>query len=513
MLTLENARQSARQNDAVLSSLTLTNTMPARPAYGTKGTPIKVWANYVEMVPRSTLVLYSYDVAEIHPECTGKKRSRLINLMMTEAPELADYRDDIVTDFKSTMISRKKLELANERINVTYRAEDEDEPKARATTYTIACKFTKTLTTQSLMEYLTSTDLSVVGQYDSKLEIVQALNIFLKHYVKSANNLATIGASKSFSTAVNADTADLGSGLKAIRGFFTSVRAATNRILVNINVSHGAFYQEGELSRLMDAYGLRNLRSLEKFVKKVRVRTTHLKAKINKKGLEVPRVKTIYGLAAVEKRRWSHLAHPPRISAFGAGPKNVEFWLNEDAPSAPKPASVPGAEPSQSTPKKKGKGKGGKGKGASDPAAAGPAPPGQSDAGQYISVYDFFLKKHQLQTNPNYPVVNVGNAENPSYLPVEACVVMDGQACNSKLKPDQTSNMIRFAVRKPGSNALSIVRDGFETAGLTASNPLLVSSLQLLSVLCGGDIVLTLLNRPSLVSALDKTSLQFLPVC
>lgn len=448
--------------------------MPARPGYGTQGTKIKVWANYVEMVPRADLVLYSYDVAEIAPEVTGKKRSQLIRLMMTEAPELADYRDDIVSDFKATMISRKKLELENERINVTYRAEGEDEPKPRATTHTISCKFTKTLSAQSLMEYLTSTDLSVVGQYDSKLEMVQALNIFLKHYVKSANNLATIGASKSFSMGANADTADLGSGLKALRGFFTSVRAATNRILVNINVSHGAFYQEGELSRLLVAYGGRNLRSLEKFLKRIRVRTTHRKPKKNKKGLEVPRVKTIYGLAAVEKRRWSHLAHPPRVSAFGAGPKNVEFWLNEDAASEPKAPSVPGAEPAQSTPKKKGKGKGGKGKG---PAAAGPAPAGQSDAGRYISVYDFFLKTYQIQTNPDYPVVNVGTADNPSYLPVEVCVVMDGQACSTKLKPDQTSNMIRFAVRRPGANALSIVRDGFETAGLTASNPLLVSKI------------------------------------
>lgn len=454
--------------------------MPARPGYGTKGEQINVWANYVAMVPRANLILYSYDIADIKPDCTGKKRSKLIDLMITEAPELGNYRDDIVSDFKATMISRKKIELENEKINVTYRAEGEDEPKPRATTYTITCKFTKTLSTQNLMEYLTSTDLSAVGQYDSKLEMVQALNIFLKHYVKKANNLATIGASKSFSMGMNADTGDLGFGLKAIRGFFTSVRAATNRILININVSHGAFYQGGQLSRLMDAYGFRNLRSLEKFLKRVRVRTTHLQVKKNKKGLEVPRIKTIYGLA---DKRSSKLAHPPRVKIFGAGPKDVEFWLNEEAPSAPKvtAASVTGADPAQTTPKKKGKGKGKGGKAkvagsGSDPAVAGPAPAGQSDAGRYISVSDFFLKTYQIQTNPNYPVVNVGTADNPSYLPVEVCVVMDGQACNTKLNPAQTGSMIKFAVRKPGLNALSIVGNGFETAGLTASNPLLVSN-------------------------------------
>lgn len=81
------------------------------------------------------------------------------------------------------------------------------------------------------------------------------MNIFLKHYAKSTNNLATLGTSKTFSIG-SGESVDLGHGLKAIRGFFTSVRAATNRILVNINVSHGAFYQDGELTRLMTAFEL-----------------------------------------------------------------------------------------------------------------------------------------------------------------------------------------------------------------------------------------------------------------
>lgn len=85
----------------------------------------------------------------------------------------------------------------------------------------------------------------------------EALNIFLKHYAKSANSLATIGASKTFSIGAG-ESVDLGSGLTALRGFFTSVRAATNRILVNINVSHGAFYQEGQLTKLMEAFGSRS---------------------------------------------------------------------------------------------------------------------------------------------------------------------------------------------------------------------------------------------------------------
>ncbi len=68
--------------------------------------------------------------------------------------------------------------------------------------------------------------------------------------------------------------------------------------------------------------------------------------------------------------------------------------------------------------------------------------------------------------NPNVPVVNVGNRENPSYLPAEVCVVMPGQNSNSKLDPNQTQQMIRFAVRKPWDNAGSITMNGPRTVGL-----------------------------------------------
>lgn len=82
--------------------------MPARPGYGSQGTRVNVWANYVAMaLPADNPDLYSYDVAEIHPDCAGKKRSRLIHLMMSEAPELAHYRHLMVSDFKGTIISRK----------------------------------------------------------------------------------------------------------------------------------------------------------------------------------------------------------------------------------------------------------------------------------------------------------------------------------------------------------------------------------------------------------------------
>lgn len=460
-----------------MSSLSLDGSavLPARPGYGTEGQPITVYANYVQLVPSSDLTLYSYDVAEIKPEVVGKKRTQIIRLLINESPELEDYRGDMVTDFKSTLISRKQLDLGGTAkvIEVTYKAEGEDEPKESAPKYKVSVKYTKTLTVGDLMSFLTSTNPS--AQYDSKLEMIQGLNIFLKHWAKSNDNVATIGASKTFSMSGNADKLDLGRGLTALRGFFTSVRAATNRILVNVNVSHGAFYNEGKLTDLMTAYSPRpdtsGFRSLEKFLKRVRVRTTHLKVKKNRKGEVVHRAKTIFGLA---KKSDGQGPNRPRVKEFAAGPKHVEFWLEDRSTVPATSSSIPGAEPSQAQSKKKGKGKGAKGK-AEAPAKAGPQP-ASTGTGHYISVYDHFKNTYNIICSDEYPVINVGTDKNPSYLPAEVCVVLPGQSAMAKLSGDQTRNMIRFAVRGPWLNAMSIVNDGLLTGGLsTKTNPLLVS--------------------------------------
>lgn len=77
------------------------------------------------------------------------------------------------------------------------------------------------------------------------------------------------------------------------------------------------------------------------------------------------------------------------------------------------------------------------------------------------------------------PVVNVGNRQFPSYLPAEVCEVEPGQAVGAKLIPNQTSNMLRFAVmgRTPAQNAQSIATKGVSMLGVGESpNATLVGS-------------------------------------
>jgi len=100
---------------------------------------------------------------------------------------------------------------------------------------------------------------------------------------------------------------------------------------------------------------------LQKKLKLVRVNVIHLPAKKSKKGQDIPRVKTIFGLAHPQDGRTG--SHPPQVTGPGAGPKNVKFWLN---------ATPPAAAGAKASPKK--------------PAASA------FPSNTYISVFDYFKR-------------------------------------------------------------------------------------------------------------------------
>ena len=273
---------------------------------------------------------------------------------------------------------------------------------------------------------------------------------------------------------------NLGAGLKAVRGFFISVRAATSRILLNVQVKHAACYTEGPLGRLISMYleeSGRNMVKLGYFLKKLRVQVTHI-VKKTQSSKEIPRIKTIESLAMPGDGHG--LPHPPMVPKFAAGSTEVKFFLG-----APE-EQFEGKDPRSA---KKG------GKKVGKPTKTGPA---QLQAG-YISVYDFFQRSNSSPTSvghedplidsspgyritardPDMPVVNVGSRQDPSYLPADVCVVLPGQPSGAKLSPTQTQQMIRFAVRKPMQNAQSIVTRGARVLGLEPpTNDTLVSRVR-----------------------------------
>ena len=331
-----------------------------------------MWTNYFEMIPSPGLLLYRYNV-EVQPAATGKKLTQIIRLLL-QLPEYAGSRDEIVTDFKTTLVSRRRLSLAVPESTLQYRVEGEDEPRPKAQTYQLRIEETGTLTVSDLTDYLGSTNVNL--NYTDKLPMLYALNIVLGHFAKSAPTITTVGSSKSFPLDQAARRRDLGAGLSALRGFFASVRVATCRILVNVNVSHGAFYNPIPLDHLIRVYDAGNLLKLQSFLRRVRVEVTHLPKKRNKAGIVVPRVKTIFGLATGNDGH--SLDYPPRVSSFGEGPKGVEFFRKDSSEATPSSSTSQASGTTGGT--KKGKGS----KGGASTHGTG------QKLSEYISVYDFF---------------------------------------------------------------------------------------------------------------------------
>ncbi|KAI1355074.1 RNA interference and gene silencing protein [Xylaria sp. FL0043] len=422
------------------------DTNPQRPGYGVRGAEVLLWTNYFNLCSTNDLDLYRYSI-DIAANGTGrrpagKKAKQIVKLLIDE--HFLRHKQNIATDFKSNLISRDELDVEEDGYLVTYKSEEEDTPALNATQYRISIHLTGSLSLSELINHLTSTQAGLM--FGSKDEIIQALDIILGHYPKAESSVATIAASRHFSmnaTPAVQDRTSLGAGLQVIRGFFMSVRAATSRILLNVQVKNMVFYDDKPLDKVMIAYisdNGQNKLGLLKFVKRLSIDVTHIK-RTNSRGQRIPRIKTVQGFATRDDGR--NLAHPPIVPQFGSGAKEVQFFLDTStAATSSKTASVTG----------RGKKKGAQGANLS---------PASTSSGSYISVYDFFKQRYNIAIqDPALPVINVGGKDNPSYLPAAVCHVMPGQPAGTKLSPSQGQKMIRFAVRRPAQNARSIVTSG-----------------------------------------------------
>ena len=221
-----------------------------------------------------------------------------------------------------------------------------------------------------LLSYTTSVDVSSL--FGGKQGLIQALNLVICHRPKSDANTLTVGKNRHVATTTDArERVSLGAGLEALRAFVFSVRAATERLLVNVQVKNLPFYEPGPLEQITCSFVSHNgssRRALAAFLNRLSVEVTHLR-RANSKGQRVSRYKSIIGLAARTDGR--NLPNPPVVPAFGAGPKDVQFFLQEGASTL-----------SNNAPSKAESGKGKKAKKDGTPAE-----------GRYISVIDFFRER------------------------------------------------------------------------------------------------------------------------
>lgn len=423
---------------------------PARPGYGTAGKAIILRANYFQLKTASTNKdLYRYNVSVMEKE--GKKdkgdRGTSVGLSKPKTRRLMEMilESDLfrgktwATDYSSIIVTTEKLSLGGAAYKGEIELRDANQPAfpaPQATDSTQIKEARRRRTQKFKIEASGTFDLTQLISYvqskspylQSKDDMIQLLNIIIAKTPNTSTNVYTFAQNKFYPDGHSLmESHDLKGGLRALRGYYSSVRTATNRILVNLNVSSAAFYPPIPLVELIGRYREANhfanppqqqqLIKLETFLRMLQVSTHYLKA-LDAEGhvikgadgrpIVVHKTRTIVGFART-----------PRCG----NAETVSFQYRD--PNSP--------QATEST----------------------------------ISVFDYFQNHHGITLQiPKIPVLNVGTISKPSYLPAELATVLPGQAVRRLLSGQQTADMITFAARAPHLNALSISGNGLSMMGL-----------------------------------------------
>ncbi|KAL9005566.1 MAG: hypothetical protein Q9188_001658 [Gyalolechia gomerana] len=418
-----------RGEEISLSGLSLDDlTLPSRPSYGTKGRPIVVRTNYFHLLTKpggATIFRYQMDFEpSLKDEKTGRvnrrKTRRLVELLFSDNTNLQSA--GVATDYSKLIVTAHKLPLGSAggiTIPQKYWEAEDDGPSPNSKTYKVKISDEFPMPLQQLLDYVSSPPGVTSAGFD-KAEVIQALNIIMTRTASENRSIYGGGNQKKFFTYPTDRNAwyDLGSGLIALKGFYTSVRTSTSRLLVNINVANAAFYPVSNLLGLMRLHTpnrANDSRSgLEGFISRLKVSHTYIRAKKNDPNSSIKRVKTVQG--------FSHPRAGQNFPPLGNA-KQITFECTEI----------------QATGK--------------------------------ISVERYFEKKYNIQLKqPLEPVINVGTREKPSWVPPELLTVEPGQQYRRKLDGQQTDKMLGFAVRKPAENARRIVEQGAPMMGLSETS-------------------------------------------
>jgi eukaryotic translation initiation factor 2C len=350
---------------------------PPRPAFGSKGTPVTLWANYYQVKTQAPVIYkYTMTVKEIVPEGQeetkerapktkgkggkpGKSqqsgprevKGRKLYLVIKEALNELSKKDKnllLATEFKSQLISLRKLNLEQDntiRFNMPSSAGSE-----KTDVFEVVFNGPAEARVDEMLKYVNSkTGASDDGNDPSKAmtfpkfpDVIDALNVIFGFGPRSKlDEISAVGSSRFFAFGSDSRRNEVILGrdraLKAARGYFQSVRLATGRLLLNVNVTHGVFKIDGPCAAFFDGFEVnatqsphmaRKLKLLNRFLPKTRV---WIRTKYGNK--EVRRSKAIHGLVSIRDINKQCRDKPPKFrhtTDFVVGPGDVSFWLEDE---------------------------------------------------------------------------------------------------------------------------------------------------------------------------------------
>lgn len=400
--------------------------LPSRSGYGTLGKKTVFNTNYFKLVPfvddDKDVALYRYNV-DTRPELSKAKQRQLMTQLGRD-PLLSSMV--WATDYAKTIITTQKLNFGPGRDhgiktvvldppNGASQQSDTgpvpDFVQSARQRNTVQCRisYTRSYSLAAMADYLSSE--SGDAEYAGSADLIQLLNIIITKPPNSSDTVAKVGKNKfyPFGSHPLADRFDLPGPFEAHRGYFSSVRPAVGRLLLNLNVISGAFYQPLLLMDALAQFG-GSIGDQEGFCEGLKVEAIYIK----------------------DRQGAPFQTKTKKIFSFGKRVNQqtgqVKYLNADEATFKYKDLSDPNAPERDTT------------------------------------VYNYFKHHWGITLQHRKEIVlNVATAKDPQYMPQEICKIPPGQPYNRLLQAEQRSQMIRFAARPPNVNAMSI-------AG-TSSNP------------------------------------------
>ena len=226
------------------------------------------------------------------PPDRSRKRRRALALLFQHS-DFQQISHGVATDYAKIIITSKELPLDEDGTKeyiVVYYEEEEQDKASNPIIYTFKLSYAGLVATADLLRYLASTTTDP-SDFTVKDDAIQALNIIVSHTPNITPGVFQSGGNKFFHYPTEREAYDqLGGGLIAVRGYYSSVRTSILRTLLNVNAQTSPFYPAINVLQLMYIYGTTDWFALENFLRLLRVKTRYMK---HKDGTEAVKVKTI----------------------------------------------------------------------------------------------------------------------------------------------------------------------------------------------------------------------------
>ena len=451
--------------------------LPLRPGYGTTGTVIHLRTNYFAMVIDPRKSIYKYTVAikaerkkrkgegmEQEDPTPGRKQRQAFTILFEE-PEFRNLLPGLATDYANTILTSNPIKLGPTKSKVfsfVYRDVEDRVARPNATRYSFTIAEAGTVPTQELLRYLASTTTDP-SDFAGRADAVQALNIIVARTPNFEPQVFQSGPNKFYRYPTDEkDYLDLTGGLIAVRGYYSSVRTATARTLLNLNAQTSPFYPACGMIQLLEKFGVGPGRWLdaERFIQKLRVKTQYLKDEKNQ--IEV-KVKTVQGFSHVRGEKRDEKTGKMKRFGNAAGDHGDATQIKFDCAEFPRESPISVQQYFLKSKFISGV----------DAVLLTLRPEEHRITLQHPKAWVLNCGKVSSISETGSSISNsiylIGTADVPSWIPPELCTVMPGQPYRGKLDDRQTTNILNVAARPPAENARRIVGDGQQVVGIRGS--------------------------------------------